>query len=119
MVVCGHEEVAGGLALQRLDVAVGCQLVVAWELVFRVFVDVELFVLLTSLNQVALDKHLDLETQVVVVRVRADSQEVETVFLVNCVLDVVELPLMLLEELVGSSVSSKSYGLLQLVDQRA
>ena len=109
-----HDEVTRPLTLQRADVAESGELVVAGELVLGILVDVELLALLAAFDEVALHEHLDLQTQVVVVRVAADPQEVEPVPLVDRVLHVVELALVLLEELVRVRVRGEHDGLVQL-----
>lgn len=118
VVVGWDEEIARLLPLQWHDLTIGCEFVGAREFVLWVLVHVQLLILLGGLYQVALDEHLYFEREIVLIGVASYTQEIEAVLLVYCILHVVELAAVVLEELIRSWVRCELDCFVQLVKER-
>lgn len=118
MVARWHQEITCFLALFRPYIAISGQLVVTtWEFVHRVLVYIHFFVVFSGLYVVSFKEHFDLQTEICCLRIRSNSQKVESVLFVHGVFHVVVLFTVDFKEFVVFGIISECCGLLELLSQ--
>jgi len=119
MIVSRHEEVACFLSLEWHYFAISGKLIGTGELILRIFINVQLLILLSRLDKVTFDEHFNLKCQIILIRITTDPKEVKSVLFVNSVFHVIELPSIILKELVSPVIRGQLNSFVQLVKQWA